>query len=78
LGLFTHSNIEKKEKLVWIDMLKCEENYYAHLIQLQRYKVERKKQDKKYYEMQKEINDIQNKIRLDQIKVKIKAKIQRI
>ena len=77
LGLFTHNNTENKEKLVWIDLLRCEESYYNHLAQLQIYKEECIKKNKKYYETQKEINDIQNKIRFDQIKVKIKAKIQR-
>ena len=77
LGLFTQNDIEKKEKLVWIDLLKCQENYYDYLAELQIYKVKCKKQSKKYYKTQKEINDIQNKIRFDQIKVKIKVKIQK-
>jgi len=76
VGLFTHNNI-KKEKLVWIDLLKCEENYYDQLNQLQVYKAKYKEQNGKYYEIQKEINDIQNKIRLDQIKIKIRTKIQK-
>ncbi len=76
LGLFSHNNIEKKEKLVWIDLLKCEESYYDYLCQLQIDKVKCNKQNVKYYETQKEINDIQNKIRLNQIKVKIKVKIE--
>jgi len=76
VGLFTHNNI-KKEKLVWIDLLKCEENYYDQLSQLQVYKAKYKEQNGKYYEAQKEINDIQNKIKLDQIKIKIKTKIQK-
>ena len=77
MGLFVHNSIENKEKLVWIDLLKCEESYYDRLSQLQIYKVKCKKQSKKYYKTQKEINDIQNKIRFDQIKVKIKAKIEK-
>ncbi len=70
LGLFTLVN-EKKEKLVWIDLLKCEESYYDHLSQLQIYKGKCIKQNEKYYKTQKEINDIKNKIRFDQIKAKI-------
>jgi|TARA_B100002003_G_scaffold4942_1_gene4625 predicted patatin/cPLA2 family phospholipase len=35
------------------------------------------KKNKKYHETQKEINDIKNKIKFDQIKVKIKAKMQK-
>ena len=77
LGLFTQNSIEKKEKLLWIDLLKCEECYYDRLVQLQMYKARCDKQNEKYYETQKEINDIQNKIRLNQIKIKIKAKIER-
>ena len=77
LGLFTLVN-EKKEKLVWIDLLKCEESYYDHLSQLQTCKVKCKKQSVKFYETQKKINDIQDKIRLDQIKLKIKTKIEKI
>jgi hypothetical protein len=77
VGFFIQNNIKRKEKLVWIDLLKCEENYYDHLSQLQEYKVKYKKQNERYYKIQKEISDIQNKIRLDQIKVIIKSKIQK-
>jgi|TARA_B100001964_G_scaffold172084_1_gene189399 hypothetical protein len=76
VGLFTYGNIKNREKIVWIDLLKCEENYYDHLKKLQLYKSRCNEKNKKYYKTQKEINDIQNKIRLDQIKVKIKAKIE--
>ena len=76
MGLFVHNSIENKEKLVWIDLLKCEENYHDRLTQLQIYKEKYKKQSDKFYETQKEINTIQNKITLDQVKIKIKAKIQ--
>ena len=78
VGLFLHNNIKKKERLVWIDLLKCEESYYDHLSQLQTCKVKCKKQSVKFYETQKKINDIQDKIRLDQIKLKIKTKIEKI
>jgi len=77
LGLFSHNSIEKKDKLVWIDLLRCEETYYDRLTQLKIDESRYEERNEKYYETQKEINDIQNKIRLDQIKVKIKAKIQR-
>jgi predicted patatin/cPLA2 family phospholipase len=77
VGLFVHNSIENKEKLVWIDLLKCEESYYDRLSQLQIYKAKCMKQNSEYHKTQKEINDIQNKIRLDQIKVKIKVKIQK-
>ena len=69
VGLFEHNNLEKVHKLIWIDLLKCEESYYDRLSQLQKYRTKCKKQNVKYYETQKEINDIQNKIRLDQINI---------
>jgi hypothetical protein len=75
LGLFISDNIEKTEKLIWIDLLKCEESYYDHLSQLQIYKAKYNKQDMKYYETQKKINDIKNKIILDQINIAITLKV---
>ena len=58
VGLFTHNNI-KKEKLVWIDLLKCEENYYDQLNQLQVYKAKYKEQNGKYYENRFENFDLE-------------------
>ena len=74
LGLFT-DNYGKK-KLVWIDYFKCEDNFYNTLIKLQNSKLKYRKNNKKYNETLKKIEDVQNKIRLDQVKVKIKYKIQ--
>jgi hypothetical protein len=76
LGFFEHSNMEKKGKLVWIDLLKCEDSYYDQLNELQLSRMENVKESEKYQKVQKEITNIQNKIALDKIKVKIKAKIQ--
>jgi hypothetical protein len=77
LGFFEHSDIEKKEKLVWIDLFKCEDYYYDRLKELQIDETKNTKQSGKYYKAQREITNIRNKIALDQIKVKIKAKIQK-
>ena len=77
LGLFVDDGMDKKEKLVWIDLLRCEETYYDRLTQLKIDESRYEERNEKYYETQKEINDIQNKIRLDQIKIKIRTKIQK-
>ena len=76
LGLFFNS-YENINKLFWIDLVKCEDNYYEQLINLQENKNRYKKNNKKYNENQKEIIDLQNKIRLEKIKLKIKFKIQK-
>ncbi len=77
LGLFEHNDKEKKEKLVWIDLFRCEDFYYDRLNELQLSVTKCTKQNEKYHEKQKEIMNIQSKITLDQIKVKVKAKIQK-
>ena len=69
LGLFVDDGMDKKEKLVWIDLLRCEETYYDRLTQLQIDESRYEERNEKYYEVQKKINDIQNKIRLDQINI---------
>ena len=76
LGLFINNHEYKKEKLIWLDLLKCEDSYFDQLNKLEINKLKNKSQNKKYYELLKEITNIQNKIRLDQIKIKVKTKIQ--
>ena len=76
LGLFLHSINKKNEKLVWIDLLQCEDFYHNELNQLQSSVVKLKIKNKKYYAIRKKISDIQNQIRLEQAKVKIKTKIE--
>ena len=76
LGLF-YNSYKNINKLFWIDLIKCEDNYYDQLINLQENKIKYKKNFKKYNENEKEIIDIQNKIRLEKIKLKIKFKIQK-
>lgn len=77
LGLFINIQNEE-EKLVWIDFLKCEEFYLDKLNKLQKNKIryEEKNKDKEYERTVKEMQTILNQIRLDQIKLKIKVKIQ--
>ena len=75
LGLFLH-NKNQDEKIVWMDILRCEDNYHNYLELLQIRKDKSKKNQKKYFEIIKEINEIQNKIRFDQNKIKIKVKIE--
>jgi hypothetical protein len=75
LGFFLN-NSNKKKKLVWIDHFKCEDKYFNQLTKLQTAKEKYKKQNKIFFKTTKEIEDIQNKIRLDQVKVIVKCKIQ--
>ena len=77
LGLFFH-NHNHIEQLIWIDYLKCEDNQIDKLNKLQKNKIKYKEKDKRkeYLKTIKQIQDIQNQIRLDQTKVKIKVKIQ--
>ena len=79
LGLFL-SNYElyekKLEKLIWMELLRCEESYYTQLNELLIKKEMYKKQSKKFFETNNAIRAIQNKIRSDQVKVKVKLKIK--
>ena len=65
-----------KEKLIWSDYFKCEDEYSDSLLSLQNQKIKAKKLSKKYFEVLKEINGIQNTISLNQTKLKIKLKIK--
>lgn len=77
IGLFLHTQ-NQQECIIWIDCFKFEDNHYDDLIKLEkeRKKYLKYKSDKKYNNTIKEIRDIQNKIRLDQTKLKVKFKIQ--
>ncbi len=85
LGLFQHKST-KIENLVWIDFIRCEDFYNKDLHKLQKTKnnlyeeqnniIKNEKMKKKYYATVKKITDIQNKIRLNQTKLKIKVKIE--
>ena len=78
LGLFINTLNEKNDKLIWLDFINCEESYLNKLNKLQKNKIKYREKDKikEYQKTIKEIETIQNQIRLDQVKVKIKAKIQ--
>ena len=85
LGLFRHKST-KIENVFWIDFIKCENFYNEDLHKLQKIKnnlyeeqnniIKNEKIKKKYYATVKKITDIQNKIRLNQTKLKIKVIIQ--
>ena len=77
MGLFLHDSTKEK-KLVWMDFIRCEENYLKKLIKLQKNKEKYKEnsKEKEFAKTIKEIQSIQNQIRLDQVKLKIKAKIE--
>ena len=76
LGLFFHIN-HQNEKLIWLEYLKCEDSYFNTLLALNIMKNKNKKCQKKFNKASKEIEDIQNQIRLEQTKLKIKCKIQK-
>ena len=76
-GLFIHSKNEE-EKIIWLEFLKCEDDRLDKLSKLEKNKRKYKEngKDLNFIKITKEIQDILNQIRLDQIKVKVKAKIQ--
>jgi hypothetical protein len=77
-GLFIHNINEKKEKVVWVELLQCEDGSLDELIKLQSNKeiYRKKNRNREYKKVLLEIQNIQNKVRLDKVKVKIKAKMQ--
>jgi len=79
LGLFFNNSElfgKKLEKLIWMELLSCEEPYYKQLNELVIKKEKYKKQGRKFFETNNTIREIQNKIRSDQVKVKVKLKIK--
>ena len=80
-GLFIKNKYENKlEKIVWIDMLKCDDARLDELNKLQKNKEKFKLQNKelKYSKTLKEIELVLNQIREAKIKIKVKAKIKNI
>ena len=77
MGLFVNNESEE-EKIIWIDIVKCEEAYTKKLDKLQKSKdkYKEKNKDKEFMKTIKEIQTIQNQIRLNQVKLKVKAKIE--
>ena len=79
IGLFINEHTQD-EKFIWMDFIRCEENYFHKLEKLQKSKekYKDKNKEKEFLRTIKQIQDIQNQIRLDQTKIKVKAKIQNI
>lgn len=93
IGLFQKisNHDRRKDALIWLNDFKCKENYYDKLKQLNQKKVKLRKNlhikktqmqlkengENKYTETVSEINGIQNKIRSDRIKLRIRMKIQK-
>ena len=75
LGLFVHKK-NKNLKLVWINFLECEDVHFKKLCDLQIAKNKSEISGKQYSNTLKRINDIQNEIRSNQTKLKVKLKIQ--
>ena len=68
----------QQEKLLWINDLICEDKYYDKLNKLNEKKNKlRKIRNTKYFEIDKEVNNIQKQIQTEKIKLKIKLKIQK-
>tara|TARA_B100001996_G_C18386516_1_gene487400 strand:- start:258 stop:659 length:402 start_codon:yes stop_codon:yes gene_type:complete len=75
LGLFS-DKLEQKDKLIWLDFLKCEDSYHNKLNKLYKVKEKNKNNNKKLNDVLQEIEKIQNEINLAKIKLKIKFKLQ--
>jgi len=78
LGLFINNKNKEVEKVVWIEMLQCEDVCSDELSKLQINKeiYRQKNRNNEYKKILLEIENIQNKIRLDKVKVKVKVKMQ--
>ena len=75
LGIYVdHSS--QKERVIWLAYYKCTDDYFNDLSKLQAEKNKSPKLSKRYFAVLKEIQTIQNIISLNQIKLKIKAKIR--
>ena len=78
MGVFHKEGNNRDEKVLWLEDIVCNDQYYEILKKLEDVKIKNSKsKNKKYYEAINEISDINNKIRQDKIKLKIKLKIQK-
>jgi len=77
LGFFLHNSMQV-QKLIWLDILECEEKQLNKLNKLEKNRIKyiEKNMNKEFKKATNQIQTIQNKIRLDQIQIKIKVKIQ--
>jgi hypothetical protein len=76
LGLFLDEN--NNDELFWLDIIKCEDVYHRNLTNLQKDKEQCKGNNKKYYQIVKDIASIQNQIRLEKAKLKVKYKMKNL
>ena len=81
LGLFSSKSTKSKkseERLIWLNNLNIEEYYFSKLNLLEKRRAKlTKDRNKQYFETLKDIEDIENQIHSDKIKLKIKFKIQK-
>ena len=79
-GLFIDNKNNKIEKVIWMELLECEDVCLDALnkLQISKVKYKEKNKEREYKNTLQQIQDIQNKIRLDQSKVKIKVKMQNL
>ena len=76
LGLFEDN--DNNNQLFWMELLKCEDVYYKNLNNLQNSKLKCKGNNKKYNAILKEITTVQNQLRQEKIKLKVKHKMQNL
>ena len=81
LGLFVkdaNNGHEKITKIFWLEDIQCNDRYHEILKKLEDVKIKNiKSKNKKYYEALKQISNVQNQIRQEKIKLKVKLKIQK-
>ena len=81
LGLFSSKSTKltkSEERLIWLNNLNIEENYFSKLNLLEKRRAKlAKAQSPQYFETLKDIKDIENQIYSDKIKLKIKFNIQK-
>jgi len=78
LGLFFNNSQKSEEKIVWLNNLNIEEHYLNKLNALEKIRSKLFKiKNKEYFDVLKDIKDVENKMHLDKIKLKVKFKIQR-
>ena len=79
IGIFLNKSLDKPEiKVVWLNKLNIEESYFNKINLLKKHKNKLSKtQDDKYFKILKEIKELEDKMHSDQVKLKIKFKIQK-
>jgi len=78
LVLLFNNSKKSQAKIVWLNTLNIDEHYYNKLNSLEKIKSTLSKTKKKeYFDVLKDIQDVENQMHLDKVKLKIKFKIQR-